>query len=151
MLERVLYIGKLSSGGKICEHLKNNTYEVRRSEGLRPSLRALNDFAAHIVVIDVNDASTINLRRITRTAGRRPGRPFIILLTDDRSLHFEDLIYDAILVRPFTYRGLDDKIRQLLSTLRLPIDDRGKKRAAARRVWLNTELKPVAMPDIFAD
>ena len=116
MSERVLYIGKLSSGGKICGHLKNNGYEVQRAEGLRPSLRALNDFVAHIVVIDVNDASTINLRRITRTAGRRPGRPFIILLTDDRSLHYEDLIYDAILVRPFTYRGLDDKIRQLLNT-----------------------------------
>ena len=116
MSERVLYIGKLSSGGKICEHLKNNGYEVQRAQGLRPSLRALIDFIAHIIVIDVNDASTINLRRITRSAGRRPGRPFIILLTHDRSLHFEDLVHDAILVRPFTYRGLDDKIRRLLDT-----------------------------------
>jgi DNA-binding response OmpR family regulator len=116
MSERVLYIGKLSSGGKICEHLKNSGYEVQRTEGLRPSLRALNHFAAAVVVIDVNDASTINLRRITRTAGRRPGSPFLILLTDDRSMHFEDLVHDSILVRPFTYRRLDDNIRQLLGT-----------------------------------
>ncbi len=118
MSERVLYIGKLSSGGKICEHLKEKGYETHRAEGLRPSLRALNNFVAHIVVIDVNDASAINLHRITRTAGRRPGRPFVILLTDDRSLHFEDLIHDAILVRPFTYRRLDEKMRQLLDTRR---------------------------------
>ena len=116
MLECVLYIGKLSSGGKICEHLKKKGYEVHRAEGLRPSLRALNNFVAHIVIIDVNDASAINLHRITRTTGRRPGRPFIILLTDDRSLHFEDLLHDAILVKPFTYRGLDEKMRQVLDT-----------------------------------
>ncbi len=114
MLERVLYIGKLNSGGKICEHLKSNGYEVSRVEGLRPSLRALTEFNADIAVIDVKDASMINLRRITRTAGRRPNKPFVLLLTDNRSAHYEDLIYDTILVRPFTYRRLDDKIRQLL-------------------------------------
>jgi DNA-binding response OmpR family regulator len=116
MSERVLYIGKLSSSGKTSKHLKNSDYEVQRSEGLRPSLRALNDFDAQIVIIDVNDASMINLRRITRTASRRPDRPFVILLSDDRSMQFDDLVYDSILVRPFTYRRLQNKIRQLLDT-----------------------------------
>ena len=116
MSERVLYIGKLVGSGKITKNLKNSGYEVQRSEGLRPSLRALNDFAAHIVIINVNDASMINLRRITRTAGRRPGRPFVILLSDDRSMQFEDLVFDSILVRPFTYRRLHNKIRQLLDS-----------------------------------
>lgn len=114
MLERVLYIGKLTSGGKICEHLKNKGYEVLRVEGLRPSLRALTEFRADIVVIDVKDASMINLRRVTRTAGRRPNKPFVLLLTDNRGAHYEELVYDTILVRPFTYRLLDDKIRQML-------------------------------------
>ena len=118
MLERVLYIGKLASGGKICEHLKSKGYEVLRVEGLRPSLRALSNFNADIVVIDVKDASLINLRRITRTAGRRVNKPFVVLLTDDRSAVYEELIYDTILVRPFTYRGLDDKIQKLFETRR---------------------------------
>ncbi len=118
MLERVLYIGKLTSGGKICKHLESNDYEVLRVEGLRPSLRALSNFDADIVVIDANDASLINLRRITRKAGRRPAKPFVIHLTDNRGTHFEDLIYDSLLVRPFTYRRLDEEIRQLLKSRR---------------------------------
>jgi DNA-binding response OmpR family regulator len=116
MSERVLYIGKLSSGGTICKHLESSGYEVLRVEGLRPSLRALSNFDAHIVVVETGDASAINLRRITRTAGRRPAKPFIIQLTDNRSSRYEDLIYDSIMVRPFTYRRLNNEIRQLLDS-----------------------------------
>jgi len=116
MSERVLYIGKLSSGGKICKHLESIGYEVLRVEGLRPSLRALTNFDADIVTIDANDASLINLRRLSRTAGRRSTKPFIIHLTDNRGAQFDDLVYDSLLVRPFTYRRLDDRIRQLLNS-----------------------------------
>ena len=64
----------------------------------------------------------------------------------------DDLDHDTLGTKPtLSHLTARQEIRQLLSTLRLPIDDRGKKRAAARRVWLNTEQKPVAMPDIFAD
>jgi len=64
----------------------------------------------------------------------------------------DDLDHDTLGTKPtLSHLSARQEIRQLLSTLRLPIDDRGKKRAAARRVWLNTEQKPVAMPDIFAD
>lgn len=42
------------------------------------------------------------------------------------------------------------EIRQLISTLRLPIDDIGRQRAAVRKSWLETSGKPLRMPDIFA-
>ena len=64
----------------------------------------------------------------------------------------DDLDIDTLGTKPtLSHLAARQEIRQLLSTLRLPIDDRGKKRAAARRVWFKTEHKPVAMPDIFAD
>ena len=64
----------------------------------------------------------------------------------------DDLDHDTLGTKPtLSHLSARQEIRQLLSTLRLPIDDRGKKRAAACRVWLNTAQKPVAMPDIFAD
>lgn len=116
MSERVLYIGKLSNSGKTFNHLKNSGYKVQRVEGLRPTLRALKNLDAQIIIIDVNDTSKINLRRITRTAGRRPGKPFVILLIDDRSKQFDDLVYDAVLVKPFTYRRLHNKIRKLVDS-----------------------------------
>ena len=43
------------------------------------------------------------------------------------------------------------EIRQLIRALRLPIDEQGKKRAEARKTWLQRSHQPVEMPDIFAD
>ena len=42
------------------------------------------------------------------------------------------------------------EIRQLITTLRLPIDELGRKRADLRRNWLEASNKPLQMPDIFA-
>ncbi|MDN2564725.1 division plane positioning ATPase MipZ [Aquibium sp. A9E412] len=42
------------------------------------------------------------------------------------------------------------EIRQLLSALRLPTDERGHRRADARRRYAETVSRPLAMPDIFA-
>lgn len=43
------------------------------------------------------------------------------------------------------------EVRKLIGSLRLPIDDVGRRRAEARAFWLESENKPVQMPDIFAD
>lgn len=43
------------------------------------------------------------------------------------------------------------EIRNLIRALRLPIDEKGRKRAEARKTWLEKAHLPVEMPDIFAD
>ncbi len=43
------------------------------------------------------------------------------------------------------------EVRKLIRSLRLPVDDKGRKRAEARVTWLERSNKPVDMPDIFAD
>ena len=43
------------------------------------------------------------------------------------------------------------EIRSLLSSLKLPIDDVGKRRAQARRVWLENVSQPVDNLDVLAD
>jgi len=42
------------------------------------------------------------------------------------------------------------EIRQLLSALRLPTDELGRRRAEARRRYAEAAMRPIAMPDIFA-
>jgi len=43
------------------------------------------------------------------------------------------------------------EIRQLIKVLRLPIDAEGKKRASARRAWLESSDKPLESLNIFAE
>ncbi|MCJ8309851.1 MAG: AAA family ATPase [Rhizobiaceae bacterium] len=43
------------------------------------------------------------------------------------------------------------EIRRLIRSLRLPVDEKGIKRAEARVTWLESSNAPVEMPDIFAD
>ncbi|MBX3577909.1 MAG: AAA family ATPase [Rhizobiaceae bacterium] len=43
------------------------------------------------------------------------------------------------------------EIRQLLSALRLPTDEYGRKRAEARRAYAEAVARPIALPDIFAN
>lgn len=64
----------------------------------------------------------------------------------------DDLDHDTLGTRPtLSHLSARREIRHLLSALMLPIDERGKKRAKARRVWLESSLNPIKMPDIFAD
>jgi len=64
----------------------------------------------------------------------------------------DDLDHDTLGTKPtLSHLAARQEIRGLLSALRLPIDERGKRRATARRVWLETARKPISMPDIFAD
>lgn len=43
------------------------------------------------------------------------------------------------------------EIRKLIRALRLPVDEKGVKRARARVAWLENSKTPVELPDIFAD
>jgi chromosome partitioning protein len=43
------------------------------------------------------------------------------------------------------------EIRLLISTLRLPSDEAGRKRAEARRAYAETINRPIVLPDIFAN
>lgn len=43
-----------------------------------------------------------------------------------------------------------NEVRRLVEALRLPIDDRGRRRAQARREWLSTARPAIRIPDIFA-
>ena len=43
------------------------------------------------------------------------------------------------------------EIENLIRVLRLPIDERSRKRAKARKIWLERSHLPMQMPDIFAD
>ncbi len=64
----------------------------------------------------------------------------------------DDLDHEILGTQPtLSHLSARQEIRQLLSSLHLPIDDRGRRRAEARRVWLETSTKPIEMPDIFAD
>lgn len=116
MQERLLYIGKLAANRKAIDYLQAHGYEVVRSEGLRPSLRALDGFDADAIVIDANATSRLNMRRISHKAARKPNNPFIILLTGNHGSIPLDAVHDDYLVRPFTPRRLEQNIRKLLDS-----------------------------------
>ncbi|MEM7300474.1 MAG: division plane positioning ATPase MipZ [Pseudomonadota bacterium] len=64
----------------------------------------------------------------------------------------DDLEQETLGTRPtLSHLAARQEIRQLISALRLPIDERGRKRAEARKAWLDSASKPMEMPDIFAD
>jgi chromosome partitioning protein len=44
-----------------------------------------------------------------------------------------------------------DEVKALIDALRLPIDERGKRRAAARAEWTAASAKPLEMHDLLAD
>ena len=44
-----------------------------------------------------------------------------------------------------------DEVKLLIDALRLPIDERGKRRAAARAEWTAAAGKPLETHDLLAD
>jgi chromosome partitioning protein len=44
-----------------------------------------------------------------------------------------------------------DEVKLLIDALRLPIDERGKRRAAARAEWIAAADKPLETHDLLAD
>lgn len=118
MQNRLLFVGKLAANSKTIAYLQDHGYEVTRSEGLRPSLRALSAAMFDLVILDTNDTSKINTRRISHKAARQTNAPFVILLLTDRSSLPEEVSYDEYLVRPFTSRRLETQVRKLLESRR---------------------------------
>lgn len=118
MPERLLCIGKPATNGKAWAYLREQGYVVAEAEGLRPSLRALGDSEAALVIIDAVDINAVNLHRITHAAGRKPQAPFIILLLNNHSSLDEKALWDEYIARPFTTRRLGNVVRKLLDSRR---------------------------------
>lgn len=118
MKERLLYIGADVNSKAPVAYLRKKGYDVSQCRGLRPSLRALTQYQHHAVIIDLGDVSMINARRISRKAGRRPEKPFTLLLISHRSQQLDELLYDDTLTRPFTSRKLELLLRKYLDRRR---------------------------------
>ncbi len=64
----------------------------------------------------------------------------------------DDLNEDTLGARPSSsHITARDEVKLLIDTLRLPIDERGKRRAAARAEWLAAAGKPLDTHDLLAD
>jgi chromosome partitioning protein len=64
----------------------------------------------------------------------------------------DDLNEDTLGLRPSTsHVTARDEVKLLIDALRLPIDERGKRRAAARAEWLASAGKPIETHDLLAD
>ena len=64
----------------------------------------------------------------------------------------DDLTEDTLGSRPGTsHVTARDEVKLLIDALRLPIDERGKRRAAARAEWIAAAGKPLETHDLLAD
>ena len=63
----------------------------------------------------------------------------------------DDINEDTLGQRPnLSHVTARDEVKRLIESLRLPIDERGKRRAAARAEWLATADKPLDTHDLLA-
>jgi chromosome partitioning protein len=64
----------------------------------------------------------------------------------------DDLDETILGTRPsMSHVSAREEVMQLLSVLRLPLNERGRKRAAARAEWLDQVSKPLEMHDLLAE
>ncbi len=64
----------------------------------------------------------------------------------------DDMTEDTLGTRPSTsHVTARDEVKMLIDALRLPIDERGKRRAAARAEWIAAAGKPLETHDLLAD
>jgi chromosome partitioning protein len=64
----------------------------------------------------------------------------------------DDINEDTLGIRPTTsHVTARDEVKALIATLKLPIDERGKRRVAARAEWAATAGKPLDTHDLLAD
>jgi chromosome partitioning protein len=64
----------------------------------------------------------------------------------------DDLNEDTLGLRPTSsHVTARDEVKVLIDSLRLPIDERGKRRAAARAEWIAAAAKPLDTYDLLAD
>jgi chromosome partitioning protein len=64
----------------------------------------------------------------------------------------DDMNEDTLGTRPSTsHVTARDEVKILIDALRLPVDERGKRRAAARAEWIAAAGKPLEIHDVLAD
>jgi chromosome partitioning protein len=64
----------------------------------------------------------------------------------------DELNEDTLGVRPnVSHTTARDEVKTLIDSLKLPIDERGKRRAAARAEWIVAATKPLETHDLLAD
>ena len=112
----------------------------------------------------------INTRVWLEGLSREAGKPITLADIDDTTI---DGFAERVVYREFFPRGLTaldeiseetlgarpntshvtarDEVRILIEALRLPIDERGKRRAAARAEWIAAAGKPLETHDLLAD
>ena len=63
----------------------------------------------------------------------------------------DDLDEDTLGTRPsMSHVTARQEVETLLKSLKLPIDERGMRRAAARQEWFAAQAQPLELPDIIA-
>jgi chromosome partitioning protein len=64
----------------------------------------------------------------------------------------DDINEDTLGIRPtMSHVTARDEVKSLIATLKLPIDERGKRRVAARAEWAAAAGKPLDTHDLLAD
>ncbi|MCB1438920.1 MAG: AAA family ATPase [Nitratireductor sp.] len=64
----------------------------------------------------------------------------------------DDNAQDAVgMQTSLSHLAARQEVRSLISSLRLPVDDIGKRRAAARKIWMESQSTPIEQLKIFAD
>jgi len=64
----------------------------------------------------------------------------------------DELNEDTLGIRPnLSHATAQQEVTKLLAALKLPIDERGKRRAAARREWFTAVDKPIELHDLLTD
>jgi chromosome partitioning protein len=64
----------------------------------------------------------------------------------------DDINEDTLGQRPTSsHVTARDEVKGLIDSLKLPIDERGKRRVAARAEWLAASAKPLETHDLLAD
>jgi chromosome partitioning protein len=64
----------------------------------------------------------------------------------------DDINEDTLGIRPtLSHMTARDEVKALIDNLKLPIDERGKRRVAARAEWAAASAKPFETHDLFAD
>ena len=64
----------------------------------------------------------------------------------------DELEEETLGTRPtLSHLSARKEVTQLLDALRLPLDERGRRRAAARAEWFSVQTRPLQLHDILAD
>jgi chromosome partitioning protein len=64
----------------------------------------------------------------------------------------DELNEDTLGLRPsVSHTTARDEVKSLIEALKLPIDERGKRRAAARAEWIAAATKPLETHDLLAE